>query len=487
MAQPPVRSAPLASRVGRRKTEEVDSVLDKISRLGLDSLTADERKLLEEMSRQLRAPLTSGQEEPPGEIPGGQCRHAVPAAAMTGAWRSGRYRNIGRMRAGVRAFRGLIGRDAKLSLTGLPAVRGRISLSRDTPQEECDMRRPLWLVVSLLAVLTLSASAQKKVKEPKRPGIGKGADTNDPNAYYLWGVSQLERYPEDAADAFYWAIRLNPSWADAYYARWAALHLSEPDRFVAYEQGDSKTLKSADVRQIDSLRLRAEQMNPFLYRKFENVMYRHYLQTYVQRRYPGIDQAELDDAIREMMAKGGYEEKAQNAYIAGNFPFALQEWAAALPGWKNKSYPHAERGRIFYMLGAYDSAGAEMSSAVADFRKSDKDELVYVYRSKALYEQAVGMIYEKQQNMDAAREAYGRALTEDLSYAPAHLRLSAIDMAKGDTAGALSEMDIATQVAPNDGRSHSCMAIHSSRRATTPRRWSSSSGLRPSNRITRRR
>jgi hypothetical protein len=49
-----VRSAPLASRVGRRKTEELDSVLDKISRLGLDSLTADERKLLEEMSRQLR-------------------------------------------------------------------------------------------------------------------------------------------------------------------------------------------------------------------------------------------------------------------------------------------------------------------------------------------------------------------------------------------------------------------------------------------------
>jgi membrane associated rhomboid family serine protease len=54
VAQPPVRSAPLASRVGRRKTEELDSVLDKISRLGLDSLTADERKLLEEMSRQLR-------------------------------------------------------------------------------------------------------------------------------------------------------------------------------------------------------------------------------------------------------------------------------------------------------------------------------------------------------------------------------------------------------------------------------------------------
>lgn len=53
-ASPAVRSAPLSSRVGKRKTEELDLVLDKISRLGLDSLTPTERKLLEEMSRQLR-------------------------------------------------------------------------------------------------------------------------------------------------------------------------------------------------------------------------------------------------------------------------------------------------------------------------------------------------------------------------------------------------------------------------------------------------
>jgi tetratricopeptide (TPR) repeat protein len=303
----------------------------------------------------------------------------------------------------------------------------------------------------MLALFTLSAGAQKKMKEPKRPGIGKGADTNDPNAYYLWGVSQLERYPEDAADAFYWSIRLNPSWADAYYARWVALHLSEPDRWVAYEKEDSKTLRSPEVRQIDSLRLRADQLNPFLYRKFDRVMLQHFLQTAIQRQNPGIDQAELSDAIRDYLAKGGFEVKAENAYINGNFPFALQEWAAAMPGWNNKSFVHAERGRIFYMLGAYDSAAAEMSDAVKSFRKSDKDDLVYIYQSKALYEQSLGMTFEKQSNMDAAREAYGRALAEDLSYAPAHLRLSAIDMAKGDTVGALSEMDIATQVQPSDG------------------------------------
>ena len=48
------RPSELSSRVGPRKTEELNVVLDKISRLGLESLTPDERSLLEEMSRQLR-------------------------------------------------------------------------------------------------------------------------------------------------------------------------------------------------------------------------------------------------------------------------------------------------------------------------------------------------------------------------------------------------------------------------------------------------
>ena len=48
------RPSALSSRVGPRKTEELNLVLDKISRLGLESLTAEERSLLEEMSRQLR-------------------------------------------------------------------------------------------------------------------------------------------------------------------------------------------------------------------------------------------------------------------------------------------------------------------------------------------------------------------------------------------------------------------------------------------------
>jgi tetratricopeptide (TPR) repeat protein len=302
----------------------------------------------------------------------------------------------------------------------------------------------------MLALTALSADAQKKSKEPKRPGIA-GADTNDASAYYTWGASHLNQYPDDAADAFYWSIRLNPSSADYYYARWAAMLLSDPDRLVLYDDDDAKTMRSPEIQQIDSLRLYATELNPYLYRKYERVMWQRYVEQVVLRQNPGSSQAEVADYVREYTRTGGPETRAVNAYTSGNLPMALQQWAAALPGYKDKSYIHAERGRIFYMLQSYDSATAEMTQAVAEMRKSDKKHVVYIYDSKAIYEHSLAMIAMHQGNVDAAREAYGRALEEDLSYAPAHVQLAAIALVKGDTAGALSEMAIATQVRPNDG------------------------------------
>ena len=48
----PLPAAPKAS--APRRTDELNLVLDKISQHGLESLTSDERRLLEEMSRRLR-------------------------------------------------------------------------------------------------------------------------------------------------------------------------------------------------------------------------------------------------------------------------------------------------------------------------------------------------------------------------------------------------------------------------------------------------
>lgn len=53
-AQRQSAASSLASKVGKKKTDELNLVLDKISQRGMNSLTHDERRLLEEMSRRLR-------------------------------------------------------------------------------------------------------------------------------------------------------------------------------------------------------------------------------------------------------------------------------------------------------------------------------------------------------------------------------------------------------------------------------------------------
>ena len=53
-------------------------------------------------------------------------------------------------------------------------------------------------------------------------------------------------------------------------------------------------------------------------------------------------------------------------------------------------------------------------------------------------------------HVDAAREAFGRALQEDLSYYPAHLQLAFMALEGKDTTTALSEMDLAMQLRGDD-------------------------------------
>jgi Tfp pilus assembly protein PilF len=60
------------------------------------------------------------------------------------------------------------------------------------------------------------------------------------------------------------------------------------------------------------------------------------------------------------------------------------------------------------------------------------------------------MIHEQTDNLAAAREAYGRALQENLSYYPAHTRLGLVALIAGDTATALSELDLSVQLAPQE-------------------------------------
>jgi hypothetical protein len=123
-------------------------------------------------------------------------------------------------------------------------------------------KRILAITVSLGVAAGL-ASAQPS-RQPDRPDLPAGADRNDPWTYYRIGQSKVKREPDKAADAFYWAARLNPVWAEAYYGRRVALLLRDPRRLTRYLSGDRGVTKSKEAMEIDSLYVYAFTLNPFL-------------------------------------------------------------------------------------------------------------------------------------------------------------------------------------------------------------------------------
>jgi len=105
---------------------------------------------------------------------------------------------------------------------------------------------------------------------------------------------------------------------------------------------------------------------------------------------------------------------------------------------------------LFYQIGQADSALVVLTQAIDQMRKSDKDDLVFLYQSKALMEQRIGLIEHVKGHNKAAKDAFGRALEEDLSYFPAHVQLALMGLESGDSVSVTSEMDMAVQIKPDD-------------------------------------
>jgi tetratricopeptide (TPR) repeat protein len=315
------------------------------------------------------------------------------------------------------------------------------------------LRRILLAALCAAALLPCApAGAQDRAREPRRPRLDAAADTNSAAAYYSHGVRVMESRPGEAADAFYWATRIEPGMADAWYARRIAFFMARPERFGGYMDGNRRIVESREVRAVDSLHLRALTLNPFLRTKFDKDLFDHYMHWSIRRDNPRdrIDPAEMKFWLDSWLRDGGPATRGWMAYAEGRFPDALDNYAAALRSSRDKSPIHANRARIFLLVGRPDSALTEMGRAVERMRERDAKDMVYLYESKALYEHSTGIILEQQGRPDQAREAYGRALQEDLSYYPAHVALATLAFASADTATALAELDLAVQIRGDD-------------------------------------
>ena len=97
-----------------------------------------------------------------------------------------------------------------------------------------------------------------------------------------------------------------------------------------------------------------------------------------------------------------------------------------------------------------ESAVNEFQKALEQLRTKDEKSLVVLYDSKAMAEFCIATLLEGAGEVQKAKEAYGRALQEDLAYYPAHMRLGLLALGQGDTTTAVSELAMAAEIAPTD-------------------------------------
>lgn len=318
----------------------------------------------------------------------------------------------------------------------------------------------LRIALAFLAALVLAAphaEAQRRIDPaPRRPALAAEADSNDAAAYYSRGVSLLPRHAEEAAAAFYWAIEIDPRSAAALYGRHASLLMAEGQRILDYYGLTDRPRHPADMMHVDSLYYRALMLDPFVQRRFEREVMRVLIASWLvggDTRQVN-EQAALNYQANLVMQRLAPVFRARIHAADGRVDDAIVEYDAALREnrrrQESRRWIHHERGRVFALGGRDSLAHAELTAAITAEERRQQRELVRVYSNKALLEHSRGVLFERSGDAMEAREAYARALTEDLSYHPAHARLATLALAGGDTATALLEMALAAETAPND-------------------------------------
>jgi tetratricopeptide (TPR) repeat protein len=282
-------------------------------------------------------------------------------------------------------------------------------------------------VAGFIALIAGPLEAQEWLeKEPPRPSLKANADTNDWREYYNYAMSLVATRPGRAADMLYWAERLDPTRAEPTYARWAVLWITQPRMLKEYYEGSERVINSPAVRRLDSLNYLARLRNPLVNQGIRRLVLKAM-----------FDHAEGERNWEWSMAP---ENVAWLNYTEGNYKRAAERFGGIIARNPDRNYHlRFDRALAFYAMSQFDSAATELTKLVEELHRRDRKHLVYFYDSKAMFEYSVGLLHTAAGRYEDARQAFMRALSEDLAFYPAHSALGTVSLALGDTAAAINE------------------------------------------------
>lgn len=301
--------------------------------------------------------------------------------------------------------------------------------------------RHLPVVLALAVGLAIPGAAQVPFDSPpKRPKLAAEADTNSALAYFNYGMGRMGVDPLGAAAAFYWASRLDPSWALPLYAERTALLLARPPADLGtYLMKRREGQNIPDLQRIDSLAYRALLKNPFVDRKLDGML----LSTWLAR------ETDNQTSLRDL---GSYDRwfTAWSAYLRGDYPMAMKVFSELVKRHPGDPDLRFWRAMTQFSKGQLDSARMELQSSVSLQRETEAELPGYGWISHGWAEYAVGLLFSLTGQADSARAAYERALLDDVRLHSAHYQLGKVRLAARDTAGALAEYQQAVALEPGD-------------------------------------
>jgi tetratricopeptide (TPR) repeat protein len=284
--------------------------------------------------------------------------------------------------------------------------------------------RRLALSLALAAAVAAPLAAQ-----PPGVELGRGADPNDWESWFALGDRLFQRQPRQAQAAFEWAARLDPTRAEPLLGRWATFFAQDQGSWIAYLQEDDEILRRPQIIRNDSLYQHAHIRNPFVHRGLEVALY-----AMLGRRLW------WDDGMAAFMnyGEGDFREAAQ---VFGRMVRRDPQ--------RNLRFRHY-RALSWVGAGQVDSAAVEIQALLDALRRRDQQRVAYVYESKSMWEHALGLLYEARADSAQAREAFQRALEEDLTWYPARMGLARLALQAGNPAEAVEHLAQAAEIAPRD-------------------------------------
>ena len=264
-----------------------------------------------------------------------------------------------------------------------------------------------------------------------RPRLADTADTNDPLAYYRLGDSLRYQRPGIADRAFYWATRLDPTFAEAYFARWRLLRRDNSQREMPDGSiRDIFRVKPGTAAATDSLLSIAIAYSPFL--------------------DGALDIPYSIVNMSERMAARDPTLAGMRAFGLRDYRTAVAQWAKAISDNPKQAMLHIPRAHAWVRLQEPDSAIADLTQLAQRLESVEHDSLMKAYSSKEFLYYAIGMLNGSRGRFPEARAAFEQALAENLGFYMAHARLSGTLVALADTATALSELETAILIRPDD-------------------------------------